>query len=140
MPTAAGELGPHFEVVAERLTQARTEPALRFAPAVASTISYLPAQVLIPVLHAQAGTVDFAATLIPGLRGSGRICGARIETSYPFGPRLGCPVNLTAFGNKDRLDVGVALDPAAITEPAVFLECLGEAFAGLAPTRGYSTS
>jgi hypothetical protein len=43
-------------------------------------------------------------------------------------------VNLTAFGNKDRLDVGIALDPAAITEPGVFLECLDEAFAALAPS------
>ena len=136
VPTAAGPLGPHFEVVADRLTQARVEPALRFAPALASTISYLPAQVLIPALQAQAGTVDFVATAIPGIRGSGRICGARIETSYPFGPRLGCPVNLTAFGNNDRLDVGIALDPAAITEPAVFLECLDEAFAGLVPRSG----
>ena len=88
---------------------------------------------LVPALHAEAGTVDFAATAIPGLRGSGQICGARIETSYPFGPRLSCPVNLTAFGNRDRLDVGIALDPAAITEPAVLLECLDEAFARLAP-------
>jgi len=132
VPTTAGPIGSHFEIVAERLTQARAEPALRFAPAVASTFSHLPAGVLIPALHAQAGTVDFSATTIPGIRGSGHICGARIETSYPFGPRLGCPVNLTAFGNKDRLDVGIALDPAAISEPEVFLECLGEAFTGLA--------
>jgi len=132
VPTAAGPQGPHFEVVADRLTRARIEPALRLAPVLASTVNHLPAQVLIPALHSQAGTVDFAATAIPGLRGSGHICGARIETSYPFGPRLGCPVNLSAFGHKDRLDVGIALDPAAITEPAVFLECLGEAFARLA--------
>ena len=45
-------------------------------------------------------------------------------------------MNLTAFGNNDRLDVGVALDPAAITEPAVFLECLDEAFATLVPRSG----
>ena len=133
VPTAAGPPGSHFEVVADRLTRARVEPALRYASTLASTISYLPAQVLIPALQAQAGTVDFVATAIPGLRGSGRICGSRIETSFPFGPRLGCPVNLTAFGNKERLDVGIALDPAAITEPAVFLECLDEAFAALAP-------
>ena len=93
VPTAAGPQGPHFEVVADRLTR-RVEPALRLAPVLASTVNHLPAQVLIPVLHSQAGTVDFAATAIPGLHGSGHICGARIETSYPFGPRLGCPVNL----------------------------------------------
>ncbi|MDZ4827642.1 MAG: wax ester/triacylglycerol synthase family O-acyltransferase [Actinomycetota bacterium] len=131
VPTTAGPDALHFETVADRLTRARMEPALRFAPAMASTMSYLPAQVLIPALHAQARTVDFAATAIPGLRGSGHICGARIETSYPFGPRLGCPVNLTAFGNRDRLDVGIALDPAAITEPAILLECLDDAFARL---------
>jgi hypothetical protein len=136
VPTAAGPLGSHFDVVAERLDHARVEPALRFAPALASTISRLPAQLIIPALRAQAGTVDFVATAIPGLRGSGRICGARIVNSYPFGPRLGCPVNLTAFGNKDRLDVGIAIDPAAITEPAVLLECLDEAFAGLVPPSG----
>jgi hypothetical protein len=132
VPTGAANPGPHFEIVAERLAQARVEPALRYAGLVASTISYLPAPALIPALHAQVGTIDFAATAIPGMRGSGRICGARIETSYPFGPRLGCPVNLTAFATKDVLEVGIALDPAAITEPAVFLECLEEAFAGLA--------
>ena len=132
VPTAAVPGASHFEMVADRLAGAREEPALRFAGVLASTINYLPPEVLIPALHAQVGTVDFAATAIPGLRGSGHICGARIENSYPFGPRLGCPVNLTAFASKDRLDVGVALDPAAITEPAVFLECLDEAFADLA--------
>lgn len=134
VPTVAEFPGPHFDAVAERLTQARSEPALLLAPALASTLSLLPPQVLIPTLQAQAGTVDFVATAIPGIRGAGRICGARVESSYPFGPRLGCPLNLTAFGNRDRLDIGVALDTAAITEPAVLLECLDEAFARLVPT------
>jgi diacylglycerol O-acyltransferase / wax synthase len=136
VPTDAEFPGPHFDAVAERLTRTRVEPALRFAPALASTLSLLPPQVLIPTLQAQAGTVDFVATAIPGLRGAGRICGARVESSYPFGPRLGCPLNLTAFGNRDRLDIGIALDTAAITEPAVLLECLAEAFAQLIPATG----
>ena len=131
VPTGAGPLGIALRGRRRPLDPRAVEPALRFAATLASTISLLPAQVLIPALHAEVGTVDFVATAIPGLRGSGRLCGARIETSYPFGPRLGCPVNLTVFGNKDRLDVGIALDPAAIAEPAVFLECLDEAFAAL---------
>ncbi len=131
VPTTAASTNAHFDLVAERLNTARMEPAIRFADALASTISHVPGPMLVPAMRAQAGTVDFVATTIPGLHGSGRICGARIETSYPFGPRLGCPVNLTAFGNKDRLDVGVALDGAAIGEPEIFLECLDEAFATL---------
>jgi WS/DGAT/MGAT family acyltransferase len=136
VPTAAPGPASHFELVARRLAEARVDPALRFAEVLASTLSYVPPPVLIPALRAQVGTVDFAATSIPGLRGSNQICGARVEASYPFGPRLGCPVNLTAFATKDRLDVGVTLDPAAIAEPTVFLECLAEAFAELvdAPT------
>jgi len=140
VPTAAETQARHFAVVADRLTQARVEPALRFAGLLASAVSQLPAPVLIPALHAQVGTVDFAATVIPGLRESSRICGARIETSFPFGPRLGCPVNLTAFAKGDRLDVGIALDPAAITEPTVLLECLREAFDGLVAHAGATSS
>jgi hypothetical protein len=133
VPTADVSPSTHFGVVADRLTNARTEPALKFADVFASAFSRLPSQVLVPLLHGQVGTIDFAATAIPAMRGSGSICGAQIETTYPFGPRLGCPVNLTAFADKDRLDVGIALDPAAITEPAVFLDCLTEAYSDLVP-------
>jgi hypothetical protein len=63
-----------------------------------------------------------------------------VEAMYPFGPRLGCPVNITALGNDDRLDVGIALDPAAITEPDVFLRSLTEAFEMFAPDAQTSTT
>lgn len=132
VPTASGRPGPQFGVVVERLAQSRREPALRVASSLATTIGRLPNRLLLPALHAQADSVDFAATAIPGLRATRHICGARIEASYPLGPRLGCPMNITALGNDDRLDVGIALDPAAITEPDVLVECLVEAFARLA--------
>jgi hypothetical protein len=37
-------------------------------------------------------------------------------------------MNITAFGNDDRLDVGIALDPAAVTQPDLLIKCLTEAF------------
>jgi diacylglycerol O-acyltransferase / wax synthase len=133
VPTAAEHPGPQFGVVEERLAQARSAPALRVTAALAATISRLPTRVLVPALRAQANSVDFAATTLPGLRGPRHICGALIEENYPLGPRLGCPMNITAFGNDDRLDVGIALDPAAIVEPEVLLECLVAAFRGFVP-------
>jgi hypothetical protein len=133
VPTTAGHPGPQFGMIAERLAQARHEPALRLAGVVASAISRLPTRLLLPALHAQADSVDFAATALPGLRRGAHICGSLVEASYPFGPRLGCPVNITAFGNDGHLDVGIALDPAAITEPALFVECLAEAFGRFSP-------
>jgi WS/DGAT/MGAT family acyltransferase len=133
VPTAAGHPGPQFGVVAERLARARSEPALSLTSALASTIGRLPIRLLIPALHAQADTVDFAATTLPGSRSQRHLCGAAIEQSYPFGPRLGCPLNISAFGNEDRLDIGIALDPATIPDPDVLLECLQEAFSSFTP-------
>ena len=128
VPTAVGRPGPQFGIVVERLAQARREPALQVASTVAATLGRLPNQLLLPALHAQADSVDFAATAVPGLRGTRHICGAPIDAIYPLGPRLGCPMNITAFGKDDRLDVGIALDHAAIEQPELLVECLTAAF------------
>jgi diacylglycerol O-acyltransferase len=136
VPTSAGHPGPQFGVVAERLARARSEPALTLTSSLAATFSRLPARLLIPALHAQAETVDFAATTLPGQRIATHICGAAIEHSYPFGPRLGCPVNISAFGNEDRLDIGIALDATTILEPDILLDCLRTAFGGFASNIG----
>jgi len=133
VPTMWGHPGPLFGMVAERLAQARTEPALRLTNALAWGISRMPMRLMLPALHAQADSVDFAATALPGLRGDRHICGSRVEAVHPFGPRLGCPVNITALGNDDRLDVGIALDTAAVAEPDIFLRSMGEAFEMFVP-------
>ena len=132
VPTGGDHPGPHFGVVAERLARARREPAVRLTSPIASTLSWLPSRLLLPALHAQAHSVDFVATSFSGLRGPRTIAGALVEDSYPFGPRLGCLMNITGFGVGDRLDVGVTLDPAAVSEPDAFLECLAAAFAAFA--------
>jgi hypothetical protein len=136
VPTYVDRPGPQFGVVAERLAHAREEPALRVASTLAATIGRLPSRLLLPALHAQADSVDFAATTVPGFRGTRHICGARIVSSYPLGPRLGCPMNITAFGSDDRLDVGIALDPMVITQPDLLVECLTTAFAAFATLAG----
>ena len=58
------------------------------ASTLAATLGRLPTRLLLPALHAQADSVDFAATALPGLRGPRHICGSLIEASYPLGPRL----------------------------------------------------
>ena len=130
VPTAIGRPGPQFGVVAERLDQARKEPALRVASALATSFRLLPTRFLSAALNAQAESVDFAATAVPGLRGKRHICGSVIEAAYPLGPRLGCPLNITALGNDDRLDIGIALDSSVIRQPSVLIASLAEAFGG----------
>jgi hypothetical protein len=128
MPTNVEHAGPLFGMVSERLARAHGEPALRLGALLASAIGRVPTRVLVPAVQAQADSVDVAATTLPGMRAVRHICGARVEATYPFGPRLGCPVNFTALGNENRLDVGIALDPAAITHPETFRETVVDAF------------
>jgi hypothetical protein len=133
VPTSGEHPGPLFGVVSERLARARSEPAVRVTSSIAAAVSRLPTRVLVPALVAQARSVDFVATAFPGLRGARTLCGAPVVESYPFGPRLGCLLNVTGFGNGDRLDVGLTLDPVAIEDPDLLLECLSTAFHAFAP-------
>jgi WS/DGAT/MGAT family acyltransferase len=125
----------HFGIVADRLARARQEPAVAVAGPVAAGVSLLPAHLLLTALRSQAVTVDFAATAFPGLRGRRAVCGAEVEESYPFGPRLGRPMNISGAGHGDRLDIGISLDQSSIEAPDVLLECLGDAFEALAHER-----
>jgi WS/DGAT/MGAT family acyltransferase len=133
VPTATSSPGPQFGVVSERLARARSEPAVRVMATLASAVSRLPTRVLIRALRGQADTVDFSATTLPGKRVPGHLCGAVVERTYAFGPRLGCPVNLTAIGNGDGLDIGIVIDPLAVEKAETLLDCLHNAFTRFAP-------
>jgi len=136
IPAANQHPGPLFGVVSERLTRARHEPALHVTELLTSAISRLPTRFLASTMRAQANTVDFVATSLPGIRGVRKIGGAVIEKSFPFGPRLGSLVNITGYGIDDRLDIGVALDPSAIAEPELLIECMIKAFEGFVAPHG----
>jgi WS/DGAT/MGAT family acyltransferase len=135
VPTSGEPAAPFFGAVADRIDKARQEPSVPLTSPVAAAVSLLPTRALLPIMRAQARSVDFVATCFSGLRHARTLCGVAVHESYPFGPRLGCLMNLTAFGNGDRLDVGITLDSVAITEPDVLLECLEAAFRSLAGTR-----
>jgi diacylglycerol O-acyltransferase / wax synthase len=136
IPVSNGHPGPMFGVVAERLARSRREPALHVTDVLASAISHLPARIVVSAMRAQASTVDFVATSLPGICGVRHICGAVIEESFPFGPRLGSLMNITGFGVDDRLDIGIGLDPTAVAEPEMLVECMVDAFQSFASTNG----
>ena len=115
----------------EVLAEVAAEPGLNLADSLAGLISLLPPALLVPALRAQARTVDFAVSIVPGLRADRWLAGARVEGSWPMGPRVGCAANLTLLACGDRLDLGVNLDPAAVTDPAAFMGCLRDSFEDL---------
>jgi WS/DGAT/MGAT family acyltransferase len=131
VPLGPKDPGKRVAAVGRSLADLAAEPGLTMADGLAGLISLLPASVLVPALRAQARTVDFAASIVPGLRSGRYMAGAPVVASWPMGPRVGCAVNFTLLTCDDRLHLGVNLDPAAVTDPAALMECLAESFADL---------
>lgn len=131
VPLAPKDPAKRLAVTAELLETLAGEPGFDLAEPLSRLISLVPAPLLAPVVRAQAATVDFAASIVPGLRSRRFLGGAEVLGSWPLGPRLGCAANLTLLTCGDRLDLGINLDPAAVGDPEVFMECLADSFAAL---------
>ncbi|HET9771302.1 MAG TPA: wax ester/triacylglycerol synthase domain-containing protein [Acidimicrobiia bacterium] len=136
VPLGPKDPAKRVAAVTRTLAEVAAEPGLTMADSLAGLISLLPASVLVSALRAQARTVDFAASIVPGLRSGRFMAGAPVEGSWPMGPRVGCAVNFTLLTCGERLHLGVNLDPAAVTEPAVLMECLAGAFSDLLEAGG----
>jgi diacylglycerol O-acyltransferase / wax synthase len=52
------------------------------------------------------------------------MAGARIERLFPFGPLPGCAVMATLVSHDGTCCIGINCDPAAVTDPALFFDCL----------------
>jgi hypothetical protein len=128
VPMGPKDPAKRVRAVSRTLAEVAAEPGITMADSLAGLISLLPASVLVPALRAQARTVDFAASIVPGLRSGRFMAGAAVEASWPLGPRVGCAVNFTLLTCDNRLHLGVNLDPAAVTDPAALMECLAESF------------
>jgi diacylglycerol O-acyltransferase / wax synthase len=117
--------------VADGLGRARTSSALALTEPLAAALNLLPGGLLAGAVRNQSRTVDVAVSLVIGMRAAS-LAGAPIEATYPFGPRLGAALNVTALPMGDRLDLGINSDPAAVTEPEVLMACLRRSFGELA--------
>ena len=112
----------------------RHEPALAAADAFAGVAAGLPTSLIVGLLRNQTKSVDFATSNLRGSPIDLYLGGARIEGSYPMGPRSGCAVNVTALSYCGDLCLGIHSDPAAVTDPDALVECLRESFDALFAT------
>jgi WS/DGAT/MGAT family acyltransferase len=112
----AGDVGALFAEVRSRLAVAKNEPALGALETFAGAATLMPTAFLVAFTRNQARTIDFAASNLRGSPVPLYLAGARIVASYPFGPRAGAALNVTTLGYCDALDIGVNVDPAAVTD------------------------
>jgi WS/DGAT/MGAT family acyltransferase len=131
VPVGPKEPAARFEVIRERLADVRREPALGAAGSLAGVVALLPTALLVTLTRSQARTIDFATSNLRGSPVDLYVGGARIAANFPMGPRTGCALNVTLLSYKGSLDLGLNVDPAAVTDPAALVDCLDESFAAL---------
>jgi WS/DGAT/MGAT family acyltransferase len=131
VPVVPKEPGERFGQVKAKITNVRHEPAIEAADAFAGVAAALPTSIIVGLLRNQTKSVDFATSNLRGSPIDLYIGGARIQGSYPMGPRSGCAVNVTALSYCGDLCLGVHSDPAAVTDPDALVECLRDSFDAL---------
>jgi WS/DGAT/MGAT family acyltransferase len=131
VPVSPKEPTVRFDLVRSRVSNVRHEPALSAADGFAALAAGLPTSMIVGLLRSQTRTIDFATSNLRGSPVELFIGGAAILGSYPMGPRSGCAINVTALSYRGELCCGIHSDPAAITDPEAFVECLEESFGAL---------
>jgi diacylglycerol O-acyltransferase / wax synthase len=131
VPVQPKDPATRFQRVHERLHGLRDEPAVTAAGSLAGFLTALPTSMLVALTRSQARTIDFATSNLRGSPVDLYLGGARIEANYPMGPRAACALNVTLLSYRDSLDMGINIDPAAVSDPATLLDCLDESFGAL---------
>lgn len=112
----------------ERLLEIVHEPANSLVEPLAGAINRLPATLSTAFFGSMLKGLDFQASNVPGSPYQLYLCGAPVTLMVPFGPMAGTGANFTLLSYGDNLNVGINVDPAAVTDPALFVACLRQAY------------
>jgi len=107
----------------------RNEPANALVEPVANLLRFLPAALSTSIASALFVGIDIAASNVAGSPVPLHLCGHRMTALIPFGPLIGCAANVTMVSFDGTVHVGVNCDPAAISDPPMFVHELEAAFA-----------
>jgi WS/DGAT/MGAT family acyltransferase len=130
-PVPVGIADPIVRMNAVRAVMAaqRREPALALTDTLAGLINRLPATASTGLFGSMLKGIDFVTSNVPGPPIPVYLEGARLERQIAFGPMTGAATNVTLFSYLDQLDIGVNVDPHAVRDPALLVECLEKSFA-----------
>jgi len=114
--------------IRERAIAARDEPANQLVEPLSGVLNKLPTTVVTQIFGSMMKGLDFQASNVPGSPIPIYLQGIPVTAVYPFGPLAGAAVNITLLSYQNELNIGVNLDPAAVPDADVFMECLRTAY------------
>ena len=112
-----------IRTIRQQVLDARQEPAIEAFNALAPLAVRLPTWLLSSAAGGSA-VPDLQVSNVPGSPVPLYLVGAKVEKLFPFGPVPGPAAMITVHSYVRTCFVGINLDPAAITEPDRFLQCL----------------
>jgi diacylglycerol O-acyltransferase len=110
----------------ELVVEQRAEPAVALVDPLARILNRLPTSVSTGIFGSMLRGIDVVASNVPGSPFPIYTAGSQIEAMFAFGPMTGAAVNFTLISYIDELLIGVNVDPAAVTEPDLFVACYQE--------------
>lgn len=104
------------------------EPAYALVEPISSVLNRFPATVTTQIFGSMMKGLDFQASNVPGSPIPLYALGHEIRSIVAFGPMAGAGANITLLSYQDEARIGVNVDPAAVKDPALFLQCLHDAY------------
>jgi WS/DGAT/MGAT family acyltransferase len=117
-----------MNAVRELVAEQRAEPALSLTEPLANLLNRLPATATTGVFGAMLKGTDFITSNVPGAPVPIFVAGALVEAQIALGPMTGAAVNVVLLSYCSDVNLGVTIDPAAIPDPEVFVDCLRDGF------------
>jgi len=129
----AGPMAPRerFQVVHDRLNVTKRERALAAVDSMAGLLNGLPTSLLTRVARQQVETVDFAASNVRAADFELYVAGALVLANHPMGPTAGTAFNATVMSYRNRFDIGLNVDTAAVDDPVLLRTSSEKGFAEL---------
>jgi diacylglycerol O-acyltransferase len=113
----------------QRLQEIVHEPAYALVDPLSALLNRFPATVTTGIFGSMMRGLDFQASNVPGSPLPMYLLGHEVERVVPFGPMAGAGANITLLSYGTDLNIGINVDPAAVTDPALFSRCLDTAYA-----------
>jgi WS/DGAT/MGAT family acyltransferase len=128
IPLAPGDPADRMQTMHALVATQREEPANAFVEPVARVLNRLPTSVATGVFGSMLKGIDLVTSNVPGAPVAIFMAGSRLDALFAFGPMTGAAANLTLLSYLDELLIGVNLDPAAVTDPALLVASCGDAW------------
>jgi diacylglycerol O-acyltransferase len=124
IPISIPDPATRIQKIHELVADQRAEPALPLLDEISAVISSLPGTGAAMFSGAMMKAIDFTTSNVPGPRFPVYVSGAKVEHMFGFGPMAGAAANITCFSYDGELGIGINVDPAAVTDPKLFTECM----------------